>query len=79
MELNHKFEVYNVGTGIGRSVEGIVNLVREYFPNLTAMHGDYKGVLYDSVADITKIRDATGFNPDCGDNKLREVIEKAGE
>lgn len=76
LELDHKFEVYNVGTGVGRSIQDIVNLVKEYLPSLTVTHGDYRGVLYDSVADMTKLTNATGFNPDGSDNKLREVIEK---
>jgi UDP-glucose 4-epimerase len=76
LELDHKFEVYNVGTGVGRSIQDIVNLAKEYLPNLTVTHGEYKGVLYDSVADMTKLINATGFNPDGSDNKLREVIEK---
>jgi len=78
LELDHSFEVYNVGTGIGRSIEDIVNLVKEYFPSLSVEHGDYKGVLYDSVADISKIRDAAGFDPDGSDNRLRETIENWG-
>ena len=76
LELDHKFEVYNVGTGVGRSIEDIVNLVKEYFPTLSVEHSDNKGVLYDSVADITKLKNATDFNPDGSDNKLREVIKK---
>lgn len=76
LQLDHKFELYNVGTGVGRSIEDIVNLVREYFPTLSVEHGDYKGALYDSVANITKLREATGFNPDRSDNKLREVIQE---
>ncbi len=76
LELDHKFEVYNVGTGVGRSIEDIVNLVKEYSPTLSVEHSDNQGVLYDSVADITKLKNATGFNPDGSDNKLREVIEK---
>ena len=75
LELDHRFEVYNVGTGVGRSIEDTVNLVREYFPNLSTEVSKYKGTLYDSVADITKIRNATGFNPDGGDRKLRNTIE----
>ena len=78
LELDHRFEVYNVGTGVGRSIEDIVNLVKEYFPNLSVEHGDYKGALYDSVADLTKVRNAADFNPDGSDNKLREVIQKWG-
>lgn len=76
LELDHEFEIYNVGTGIGRSIEDIAALVREYFPTLSVEYGgDYKGVLYDSVADITKIRDAAGFNPDGSDKKLKTTIE----
>jgi UDP-glucose 4-epimerase len=78
LELDHKFEVYNIGTGGGRSIEDLVNLVKEYFPTLSVEHGDYKGVLYDSVADTTKIREATGFSPNRSDDKLREVIQKWG-
>lgn len=76
LELDSKYEVYNVGTGVGRSIEDVVNLVKEYFPTLSVEIGDYKGVLYDSVADITKLREATSFSPDRSDNKLREVIQK---
>lgn len=76
LELDHRFEAYNVGTGVGRSIKDIASLVKEYFPNLSVEHGDYKGPLYDSVADITKVRNATGFNPDGSDNKLREIIQE---
>ena len=75
LELDHRFETYNVGTGIGRSIEEIVNLVKEYYPNLSVECGEYKGVLYDSVADIIKIKNASSFNPDGSDDKLREVIQ----
>lgn len=78
LQLDHKFEVYNVGTGVGRGIEDIVNLVKEYYPTLSAEHGDYKGVFYDSVADIAKIVNAAGFNPDQSDNKLRQVIQEWG-
>lgn len=78
LEFDHRFEVYNVGTGVGRSIKDIASLVKEYFPNLSVEHGDYKGPLYDSVADITKVRNATGFDPDGSDNKLRDVIQKWG-
>ena len=76
VELDRKFDVYNVGTGMGRSIEDIVYLVREYFPSFSPQHREYEGVFYDSVADIAKIRNATGFDPDGSDSKLREVIEK---
>jgi UDP-glucose 4-epimerase len=74
LNLENKFEVYNVGTGKGRSIEEIVNLVKGYYPNLLVEYGDYRGVLFDSAADITKIKKATGFNPSQSDDKLRQVI-----
>jgi len=69
-------DIYNVGTGVGRSIEDIVKLVGEYFPEMQVEHGEYKAILYDLTADITKIKKAIGFNPDKGDRKLKETIEK---
>ena len=77
--LDHKFEVYNVGTGVGRSIKDIVALVKDYYPNLNVQLDDYGGTLYDSIADIAKFRNATGFNPDNSDNKLRETIQELGK
>ena len=74
LQLDREFELYNVGTGVGRSIEDIANLVKERFPNLSVEHSEYKGILYDFVADITKFRDTTSFNPDRSDDKLREVV-----
>jgi UDP-glucose 4-epimerase len=79
IELDHGFEVYNVGTGTGRSIEDIANTVKEFFPDLSIQYGEYKGVLYDSVADITKLQHATGFAPVSGDSNLREIIRKNSE
>ncbi len=74
LELDHRFEIYNVGTGVGRSIEDLTKIVKEYFPNLEIQFGEYKGVLYDSVADIVKLRRATGFNPDVSESNIRETI-----
>ncbi len=75
LELDHRFEVYNVGTGVGRSIEDLTEIVKEYFPTLAIEFGEYKGVLYDSVADMNKLRRATGFNPDESDDNIREIIQ----
>ncbi|MBT9138560.1 MAG: UDP-glucose 4-epimerase [Syntrophomonadaceae bacterium] len=72
----NRYEVFNVGTGIGRSIEDIVNLVKEHFPSMTIEYGKYDGVLYDSVADITRLKKATGFDPDKSDRNLRKAIGK---
>jgi len=80
LELDHKFEVYNVGTGIGRSIKDLTTIVKEYFPALEIQLGEYKGVLYDSVADISKLRHTTVFNPDVSDGNIREIIRgRAGQ
>jgi len=75
LELDHKFEVYNVGTGVGRSIEDLTKIVKSYFPALAIEFGEYKGFLYDSVADISKLRSATGFSPDVTDDNIREMIQ----
>jgi UDP-glucose 4-epimerase len=75
LELDHRFEVYNVGTGVGRSIEDLTKLVKEYFPALVVQFGDYQGVLYDSVADIDKLQRATGFKPDVTEYSLRKTIQ----
>jgi UDP-glucose 4-epimerase len=75
LELDHRFEVYNVGTGVGRSIEDLTKIVKEYFPALEIQFGDYQGVLYDSVADITKLQCATGFSPDVTEYNLRRTIQ----
>jgi UDP-glucose 4-epimerase len=79
LELDHEFEVYNVGTGLGRSIEDLVNMVKDFFPALAIQYGEYKGVLYDSVADITKLQNATGFSPDVSDANFREMIWRQSE
>jgi len=75
LQLDGEFEVYNVGTGVGRSIEDIANLVKERFPNLSVERSEYEGILYDSVADIAKLRDTTGFSPDGSDDMLRKVVQ----
>ncbi len=75
IELDHRFEVYNVGTGVGRTIEDLTKIVKEYFPALEIQFGEYQGVLYDSVADIVKLQRATGFNPDVSDYNLRKLIQ----
>lgn len=71
-----RLDIYNVGTGIGRSIEDLVKLVGAYLPEMQIEHGESNAILYDVTADITKIKKATGFNPDKSDKKLKETIEK---
>lgn len=74
LEQDSVFDILNVGTGKGRSIKEIVELVREYFPGLLVKYGGYGGTLYDSVADITKIQNRIAFCPDDSEDKLRQVI-----
>ena len=69
-------DIYNVGTGVGKSIEDIVKLVGEYFSGMRVEHGGYNAILYDLTADIKKIKNAIGFSPDESDRKLKETIEK---
>jgi UDP-glucose 4-epimerase len=74
VQVDREFEVYNVGTGVATSIEDIANLVKERFPGLSVEHSEYEGILYDFVADISKLRDTTSFSPDTSDDKLRELV-----
>jgi nucleoside-diphosphate-sugar epimerase len=74
LDLEHQFEIYNLGTGTGRSIEDLVNLVRDCVANLSIEPMQRNDVLYDSVADISKIERAINFNPDTSDKKLRSAI-----
>ena len=55
MESKVKSEVFNVGTGTSYSVNQIVNILREYFPDLEIEYQDKpKGYATDTLADISK-------------------------
>jgi len=76
LDLKHKFEIYNVGTGVGRTIEEIVNLAKECFSALRVEFGTGGEALYDSVADVTKIKSAVAFNPDESDDRLKEAMRE---
>jgi UDP-glucose 4-epimerase len=76
VNLKNKYEVYNIGTGIGRSINDVINLIRDDYPNIKINYAATKDILCDSIADISKIRQALAFNPDSTDNTLREVIRR---
>jgi UDP-glucose 4-epimerase len=79
LNLEHKFEVYNVGTGIGRSIEDLVSIVRDYAGDLSIEFAKRNDVLYDSIADISKLKRAINFDPDTSDTKLRSAIKAMGK
>jgi UDP-glucose 4-epimerase len=69
-------ETINVGTGVGRSIKDIVELVKEHYPNIKLERKEYKGVLYDSVADISKLKKLTGFEPDKSIDIMKNTIKE---
>jgi nucleoside-diphosphate-sugar epimerase len=76
IEMESAFEVFNIGTGKKRRMLDILNLVREQFHSLRMEKVGVTTNLYDSVADISKIKQAICFNPDDSDDKIREVIRE---
>ena len=71
-----KNETINVGTGVGRCIKDIVILVKEHFPDLQFERKEFKGELYNSVADITVLKKLTGFQPNTNIEKIKETIEE---
>ena len=64
MESKVKSEVFNVGTGTSYSVNQIVNILREYFPDLEIEYQDKpKGYATDTLADISKAKKLLGWQP----------------
>ncbi len=67
-------ETINLGTGMGRSIKDIVELVKEHFPNIKTEKKEFTGGLYNSIADITKLKELTGFEPDGSLNIINKTI-----
>jgi nucleoside-diphosphate-sugar epimerase len=74
VELDSKFEIYNVGTGVGRRISDMISMVKSQVPALTITNSPSAQKTYDSVADITKIKRAIGYKPDVSDRKMKLVI-----
>ncbi|MHA2121154.1 MAG: NAD-dependent epimerase/dehydratase family protein [Promethearchaeota archaeon] len=69
-------QTINVGTGSGRSVNEIVDLVKESFPEIQIKRKEFKGNPYDSFADITKLNHLLGFTPDGSIERLKRAIKE---
>jgi len=74
INTRNKFEVYNIGTGKGRKIAGIIKVAEEIIPGLKVTYTPSEQELYDSVADTAKIKKAIDFNPDCTDEKIRQMF-----
>lgn len=72
--LDDKLEMYNIGTGFGRSMVDVINLVKQQVPQLKIEISTSRHKTYDSVADITKLKGAIGYSPDISDRKINRVI-----
>jgi UDP-glucose 4-epimerase len=79
MYSNVHFGIFNVGTGIGTPVNEIANILSEKInPQIEPEYsGVAEGELRYSIADIDRIKDALGFQPECGlENYIDRVIEQ---
>ena len=75
MESKVKSEIFNVGTGENFSVNQVVNVLREFFPNLEVENQDKpKGYATETLADISKAKKLIGWNPTISIEKgIREL------
>ena len=71
-----KNQTINVGTGVGRSINEIVELVQEYFSDISIERKEFTGEVYNSFADINKLKHLVGFNPDDSINRLKKTIQE---
>lgn len=68
-------EIINVGTGKGRTINEIAELVREFFPGLEIIRKSSSGREYNSIADITKLKKIFGFAPDSSIETMKNAIK----
>ena len=68
-------EIINVGSGKGRSINEIAEIVKEFFPNIKIIRKEPNDREYDSVADITKLKKIYNFTPDSSTETLKKVVK----
>ncbi|MBI4362108.1 MAG: NAD-dependent epimerase/dehydratase family protein [Euryarchaeota archaeon] len=70
-------QVVNVGTGVGIPIQRVVDIARERLPGLRVVSREAPGGqgLYDSVADVSRLRKHLGWVPEGGDQKLKSTLE----
>lgn len=69
-------QTINVGTGVGRSIGDIVGLFHNYFPDIKLERKEFTGRLYNSIANITRLKELTGYLPDGSIEILKKTIEE---
>jgi len=64
MESKVKSEVFNVGTGSNISVNEVIDILKEFFPELEIVYEDKpKGYAPETLADIDKIKKLLNWKP----------------
>lgn len=69
-------QTINIGTGTGRKIRDIITLIKEYFPNVELGCMKSSTELYDSVADITKLKKLFKFKPSSDISMIRTTLEE---
>jgi len=69
--------VINIGSGEGISVRQVVELVQEFYPDLSVRYGDgHNSTTYDSVADVSLAKSLLGWKPHDSVSFLRNIMQK---
>ena len=64
MESKVKSEIFNIGTGTNISVNGVVDILHETFPDVVVENVDKpKGYANETLADISKAKKLLGWEP----------------
>lgn len=61
----NKFDIFNIGSGVGTSVGDLVNVISDiYGKKINVKYTNFrKGEISISIADITKVRNTLGWKP----------------
>ncbi len=70
-----KNEIINVGSGKGKTINEVAEIVKEFFPNLEIIKRNSDGREYDSIADITKLKRIYEFVPDSSLETFKKVVK----
>ncbi|MHA1987963.1 MAG: NAD-dependent epimerase/dehydratase family protein [Promethearchaeota archaeon] len=71
-----KNQTINVGTGVGRSINEIVELVQRFISDISIERKEFTGEPYDSFANIDKLKNLVGFEPDNSVKRLENTIKE---
>ena len=67
----------NIGSGKGRTIRHVVEMMKELLPNLKVVYKEIPEMTpYDSVADITLARNLLDFEPHTEDEFFKKVVKE---